>query len=664
MRASIRWIITAGLAAALLVGPLFINHLVGRPDRIAAAARRDALLSVKDEVLRFEHEHGRLPKTLEELVPKYLQGDDIQRDGKPLYRYSRDMRVLAEPEGSLVRGLISYRLPPFIVQLPPPEPGPSIPTPREPLTTAAIEPEQVPTTETPEAPETQPQPAQIPPKPPEVETPAAPEPTPPMPEPPVPAEAFTAGIMVVPKGPVLPEAPAASLVFEAEHYSDTNYGWEVHPDDTCSGGAYLHCKEGIANGPGQKDVRVGNFYDVNATTEHTYLRYHFHLPEEGNYYLYGRMWTTDTHCSNALHVAVDTGDSYIGTMGNRDPFRWLWSKVDGTPRHFTKGDHFLHIFIHEDGIRLDQLIITPKPIPGGEALRSAFATGEGTAWQAKSTQAVDLSFDLSSMVLSSDPKTECRIVFRRLRKTEGIAKIRAILHEAANGEDATIAEHDLNLSLLPELCSLPLDFSRFDLGKLPRREYLLSAELTLEDKTIAKASVPLMRPYDWEVLGPGRYLSNDTPGPLDADAEITEKIKGNWVPFKDSSYNPFGVLDFGLQVSGNSKHPPKFKTIYARTKISVTESAIYLFKIQSDDQMLLWLDGKLIFRDDFIRPVTRTAFRLPVKIEKGEHTLRMRVNEQDGPWQATLRIRTKKDGVSSVVGLENTAAKATAGKDQ
>ena len=37
---------------------------------------------------------------------------------------------------------------------------------------------------------------------------------------------------------------------------------------------------------------------------------------------------------------------------------------------------------------------------------------------------------------------------------------------------------------------------------------------------------------------------------------------------------------------------------------------------------------------------------------KGERRLRLRVNQMAGRWQASLRIRTQKDGLSGVVGLD------------
>lgn len=74
-----------------------------------------------------------------------------------------------------------------------------------------------------------------------------------------------------------------------------------------------------------------------------------------------------------------------------------------------------------------------------------------------------------------------------------------------------------------------------------------------------------------------------------------------------------------MQVAGNGRHAPRYRTIYARTRIAAPETAEYLLKAQSDDEMLLWLDGRLIATIRGQNPVTRTAVCTRIKIEKGEH---------------------------------------------
>jgi hypothetical protein len=199
---------------------------------------------------------------------------------------------------------------------------------------------------------------------------------------------------------------------------------------------------------------------------------------------------------------------------------------------------------------------------------------------------------------------------------------------------------------------MPLELGRLRVKELPRREYLLEAEAASGGKTLASAHAPLMRPYAWEACGPLEHLGLDSRGPLDGDTDAAPEGAPKWSPLKESHMDHFGVLDFGLFTSGNSLFPVQMKTIYARTRVKVPETGKYLIKVQSDDQMLLWLDGREILRWDGREPVTRTAVRLRGELSAGEHRIRMRVNQFEGRWQACLRIRTEADGLSRVTGIE------------
>ena len=465
--------------------------------------------------------------------------------------------------------------------------------------------------------------------------------------------------------PTAENPPGGAFVFEAEHYSETNYGWEVKQDRTCSGGVYIHAKEGIANGPGQINNKIYNFYDIQEGTEFTYLKHHFHLPEDGTYYVYGRMFTTGSHCSNCIVVGVDRGGpsgrgySYNGVnMSNRTPFRWIWTRAGNAPVTLKAGDHYLHSFLHEDGIRLDQFALSPVPLKGSAIYTPNLVVNQGTAFRKKTGPPVHLTFDLKSMVITPALEPDCRLAVRKLRPSKDTATVLVRIKEAGgNGADLRVARHNMKLSELKELTFLPLDFSKLDLDKLPRREYLLTADMIAGDgRIVAQCRVPLMRPFTWEFYGALPYLRNDEPGPLDADAAPAADAKLKWVPFKDSSWDHFGVMDFGLQTTGNSLHAPEKVTCYARTGITVPATDEYLLKIQSDDQMILWIDGKEVYRHNRQSPVTRSVMRLPLKLEKGPHRLRIRVNNRafekqgDGRWQASLRFRTKADLLSNVHG--------------
>ena len=62
------------------------------------------------------------------------------------------------------------------------------------------------------------------------------------------------------QGPALADPPAGAYVFEAEYFSESNFGWEAHVDPASGGGAYFfHCKEGIANNSAMTTFGVGEF---------------------------------------------------------------------------------------------------------------------------------------------------------------------------------------------------------------------------------------------------------------------------------------------------------------------------------------------------------------------------------------------------------------------
>ncbi|HUW57511.1 MAG TPA: PA14 domain-containing protein [Planctomycetota bacterium] len=670
---------------------LYVDHERSRPDRIDATRLVDEMISVRDQVLRFQDEYGGLPESLDDLVGRYVRADQLAAEGKPLYAYDPAGRELRQLQGPLVHGLWTRRRSPVTMALPPADPSVAGRLEAEMLTVRdalldyerkhgalprtlgelvgrflrpdrlvrdgnalyGYEPEKRRLTRLPGR-EFSPTPSPV------VVIPATDEGTSSGGDGPSRTSAddttdlHADGVAVLPRGPELPEAPPGAMVFEAEHFTEMNWGWDVLPDASASGGAYLHSWEGITNGPAQVSYGVFDFFDIRPKNEYTVLRYHFRVPTSGEYYVYARMWTTDTHCSNSVCAAIDRGGPDVGSMGNRLPFQWLWTSLERDGVYLKEGDHFLHIFIHEDGIRLDQFIVSPTPVMGGKAYRSNMLPGRGTAWEKEKGPAVRVLFDLRSQVMSPESPPDCRVVLRRLRAASGEAVLRVTLEDAGlGGRDWRVADHKVDLARLPEVCLVPLSFAGLDMAGLERREYLLRAELVSNGETLASTRVTLLRPFVWEACGPYPFMSTSYRGPLDADDELSPDDKRTWTPVKLSSMDHFGVLDFGVHTNGSSLHAPQDKTVYARTRFHVPTDGAYVFLIQSDDHMLLWLDGKLVYRfeDRDYFPVTRSAKRHRLQLTAGEHRLRMRVNQTHTRWQACVRIRTADDGISNVVGL-------------
>ncbi len=594
-------------AAVTLAGVLWLtDHLLSRSDRIAATARKDAMITVRDQVLRYQSEHGVLPRDLSDLVPAYLRADQVVRDNAPIYLYNSAARTLAQLHPNAIRGLVRREWPAAIMPL------------------SAFE--QIAGGDN----------GTIRP------------------------EILAGGAAIVPKEPDLKPPPEGTLVFEAEHWSEMNWGWEIHADPKAGGGAWIQSWEGKTNGPAQLSCEVFNFYDVRPKRETTSLKYRFHLDKPGRYYFYARMWTTDTHCSNSVSATVDEVLHEEGhTLGNTDPFQWLWSVVDGSPFSLSAGDHYLNIFIHEDGLMIDQFMISPKRLFGwggaqpGPAYKENFKTGEGTAWQKKAPP-VHLSFDLADEVLRPGHSPDINVTMRRLKASDAKGSLKVWLEGAGlGGKNWKVLERPVNLATLSDLAWVPLSFDGLNIAGLDRREYMLHAELSVEDKVVAETHDTLVRPFLWQVIGPIDYLENGRKGPFDGAKNPDPRDSRQWEPFKESSFMHFGVLDFGMQTEGNSANAPTNVTIYARTRIRVPETADYVFLMQSDDQMMFWIDGKLRYEyDDIDKPVTRSAERRTLRLQAGEHELRMRVNQYERFWQASVRIRKADDSLSEVVGIE------------
>jgi len=604
--------------AVLAAGAWVTDKLLSRPDRIRHAACTADLQSARDAVLRYEYRTGALPPSLDALVPRYLRRQQLFEGERPLYRYDREDRTLATADEFRIRGLFVRYRPVVALHLPPPQPAPL---------------------------ETVPMKAAI----------------------------GSGTALVTPVGPDLPPPPEGAFVFEAEHWSEMNYGWEIHPDAAAAGGAHIRCKEDTTTGTSQCFQNTFNFYDIEEKREQTVLKYHFRLPNAGRYLLYGRMWATCSHCSNSINVGIDRGglvpgsrhkDYYGDFMGSRVPFRWRWAR---TRRSYTlnAGDHYLHVFPHEDGMWIDQFMLVPVTRHRSArivdtAYRENLPPNRNTAFADRADRPLHLSFDPASRVFTAEMPCDCRLVVRRLRVVSGTSELRVFLHAAdPGGADVQIGRFALDLDGLPELGFIPLDFSKVDCAALPRREYLLTARITRGDRELGSCRVVLMHPFVWEVSHTLPYIANPADGPLDGDRESGASDSPQWQRFADTNWNPMGILDFGMHTVGNTLHAPEWRTIYARTRIHVPEAGVYLLKAQSDDQMRLWIDGKDVARINSAHSAIRNTRRFKVRLEKGRHRVRMRINQgpqvrklQGGYWQASLRFRTEGDRLSNVTGIE------------
>lgn len=81
----------------------------------------------------------------------------------------------------------------------------------------------------------------------------------------------------------------------------------------------------------------------------------FEVAEAGTYVLWTRAWWTD-RCGNSVSVAVDDGKPCI--VEDSTYKSWHWLKLKAVTFNLSAGKHRLKLLNREDGVRLDQFLLT------------------------------------------------------------------------------------------------------------------------------------------------------------------------------------------------------------------------------------------------------------------------------------------------------------------
>ena len=83
--------------------------------------------------------------------------------------------------------------------------------------------------------------------------------------------------------------------------------------------------------------------------------YKLNFKTDGQYWLWARVWWPDS-CGNSFSVALDQGPAF--TFGNDNTYNsWHWVKAM-VKLDLKKGPHLLTVSNREDGIRIDQFLLT------------------------------------------------------------------------------------------------------------------------------------------------------------------------------------------------------------------------------------------------------------------------------------------------------------------
>lgn len=142
------------------------------------------------------------------------------------------------------------------------------------------------------------------------------------------------------------QAAGVKLCFEAESASSIDLPMIVATNGVAgASGCYLEIPEGAGNPP---KLEAGK---ASFTVE---------LPEDGSFVLWCRVWW-EGECSNSFTVNADDQPGFLfGEDATYKVWHWVKYPVSRTvsPIKLVKGKHTLTFHNREDGVRLDQVILS------------------------------------------------------------------------------------------------------------------------------------------------------------------------------------------------------------------------------------------------------------------------------------------------------------------
>jgi hypothetical protein len=158
--------------------------------------------------------------------------------------------------------------------------------------------------------------------------------------------------------PALLAAAPSRIVFEAETAAATEAPLVVVSADQippgsvfvegASGGQYLEIPEKAGNPP---------------ALDKGWARFTFDLADGGDYILWARVWW-EGECSNSFTVQIDETAPFL--FGENATYKtWTWVKYPVArmtrPIRLAAGRHVLVFRNREDGVRLDQIVLSREP---------------------------------------------------------------------------------------------------------------------------------------------------------------------------------------------------------------------------------------------------------------------------------------------------------------
>ena len=420
------------------------------------------------------------------------------------------------------------------------------------------------------------------------------------------------------------------IVFEAENAARLDGPFEFCRDNAASGGLAIRVREGMGTDFDDRQTRElrARYPAVGFSTTPGGAEYELLMPERGHYVTWARVyWLWE--CSNS--VWVGPAESSAPILTDRLYRRWHWVRAS-RPLFLEGGRQTFRISNREDGIRVDQVCLTrdrgfrPAGILRTNAL---FASGPDRP-------PLHLSPVASVPLVFARAPTACALWIRNTDRQPRTVSVQATSDRAVSVELPENAAA-LTVPALTGLIDVP--FSVEAVRSTPLREATVRLTVTPRQGAAVKAEIVLTHAPDWEVAGPfslGSPQGTRTPhwsktGP-GRPAPLRQPEKLTWRPVADPRFfTGSGRLDLARVFSRNTRC-----WAYLRATFPWAGDRPLAVRLRSDDQSVVWLNGKRACSHPVVGPGERYFTRAQLPLKNGENTLLAAVAQVEAFWEISL----------------------------
>ncbi|MEW6355644.1 MAG: hypothetical protein AB1696_04910 [Planctomycetota bacterium] len=464
--------------------------------------------------------------------------------------------------------------------------------------------------------------------------------------------AFILSVRMAAADPASDVAPAKrhSLCFEAEYANEVTPIVHVVRAKGASGEMAISVPEGAGCRRGVHDPG--------------HAVYHLTIPADGLYYTWFRVWWQGT-CSNSLFCSLQPALPRFSVMGNVFK-KWHW--IHGPMAQMKAGAAVMEISYREDGIWVDQVLLTTQPCADPEGIVEANTIPTPPADQGE--MAVSLSS--RAMGCESLPAPRLRVTSHvdhtaSIPSEESVVLIpgqythltvwlRNNLLAPAAGSAAFLAKAKMAIEPAASVeyrmgKGEPLaaaDFRLLPSADIPRRSHRAVVRVVLPSGKVKARRLNLLCPFKWLCseaypLRPENGL--DAPHPIEQAADPL--AAGKWRAVADDCITPIGLLDMRKAVSKDD-----YVFAYAYTEVRPPQPGRYLLHTGNDDMIKVWVNGTMVHREDSEQPTSATRALTAVNLVEGRNRILVKLCQKRNFWEFFLEIRNADGSPSEVEGYD------------